>query len=246
MRIESRDNMIDKTRTIVISTVACLGILCISSGIAMPMIIKFEEPENIIKFKITQKRVAKTKSNEIKLKDMESEINTPISVDIKDYLVYDLDSKILKELKLDTSNINVTQAGSYTYTITYKKKTYNGTYVIKEKPLPTIDKMTLKSLKLTKGATLSTDITSYIVETIPEEAKIAMKLDLSNVNVNAAGTYQYTITYNGKFYTGNIEIYEPQVTLPTQPPKTEEEKPETPTEEEKKDENKPETSTETP
>lgn len=238
--------MIGKTRTIVISTIASLGVLCVSSGIAMPMIIKFEEPKNIIKFKITQKRVEKAKSNEIKLKDMESEINTPISVDIKDYLVYDLDSKILKNLKLDTSNINVTQAGSYTYTITYKKKTYNGTYVIKEKPLPTIDKMTLKSLKFTKGTTLSTDISSYIVEAVPEEAKIAIKLDLSNVNVNAAGTYQYTVTYNGKFYTGNIEIYEPQVTLPAQPPKTDENKTETPKEEDKTDENKTEIPTVTP
>lgn len=237
--------MFGKTRTITISTIAFLGILCISSGIIMPMVIKFEEPKNIVKFKITQKRVAKAKSNEIKLKDMESEINTPISVDIKDYLVYDLDSKILKNLKLDTSAVNVVQAGTYTYTITYKKKTYNGVYVIKEKPLPTIDRMTLKSLKLTKGTTLSTDISTYIVETLPEEAKIAIKLDLSNVNVNAAGTYQYTVTYNGKFYTGNIEIYEPQVTLP--PPtqnKDTEEKEDKPVEEDKNEENK--TDTETP
>lgn len=213
-----------KTKKITLSAMAFLGILCITSGIVMPLVIKGKEPENIVKFKITQKKVAKTKTNEIKLKDMESEINTPISVDIKDYLVYELDNKILKQLKLDTSAINVTQAGSYTYTITYKKKTYNGTYVIKEKPLPAIEKMTLKSLKLTKGATLSTDISTYIVEAIPEEAKIAIKLDLSGVNVNIAGTYQYTVTYNGKFYTGNIEIYEPQVTLPTPtPPKKEEE-----------------------
>ena len=211
-----------KTKKITLSAMAFLGILCIASGVIMPLVIKGKDPENIIKFKITQKKVAKTKTNEIKLKDMESEINTPISVDIKDYLVYELDNKILKQLKLDTSAINVTQAGNYTYTITYKKKTYNGTYIIKEKPLPAIEKMTLKSLKLTKGATLSTDITTYIVETIPEEAKIAIKLDLSGINVNIAGTYQYTITYNGKFYTGNIEIYEPQVTLPT-PPKKEEE-----------------------
>lgn len=236
--------MVGKTRAITISTIAFLGVLCITSGVIMPMVIKFEEPKNIVKLKITQKRVAKAKSNEIKLKDMESEINTPISVDIKDYLVYDLDNKILKNLKLDTSAVNVVQAGTYTYTITYKKKTYNGTYVIKEKPLPTIDRMTLKSLKLTKGSTLSTDIATYIVESIPEEAKIAIKLDLSKVNVNAAGTYQYTVTYNGKFYTGNIEIYEPQVTLPAQTPKPEEEKKEEkPVEDVKKEETKPDTQT---
>ena len=234
--------MIEKTRTIVIATIAFLGVLCITSGIIMPKVIKLEEPKRIVKLKITQKRVAKAKTNEIKLKDMESEINTPISVKIEDYLVYDLDSKILKSLKLDTSSVNVTQAGSYTYTITYKKKTYNGTYVIKEKPLPTINNMTLKSLKLTKGATLSTDIATYIVEAIPEEAKIGIKIGLSGVNVNAAGTYQYTISYNGKFYTGNIEIYEPQITLPPQTTTPKEENKVTP-EEPKKEEQKPEEST---
>lgn len=206
-----------KTRVITISTIAALGVLCIASGVIMPLVITFE-PENIIKFTITQKRVAKAKTNEIKLNDMESEINTPLSVDINDYLAYDLDSQVLKALKLDTSAVNVTEAGTYTYTITYKKKTYNGTYVIKEKPLPTIDTMTLKTLKLTKGATLSTDLSTYIVENLPEEAKIAIKLNLANVNVNVAGTYQYTVTYNGKIYTGNIEIYEPQVTLPAPSP----------------------------
>ncbi len=114
--------MIGKTRGIVISVIAFLGILCIGSGIAMPMLITFEQ-KNLVKLTITQKRVSKAKSNEIKLKNMESEINTPISVKIEDYLVYELDDKIIKNLKLDTSNVNVTQAGSYTYTITYKKKT---------------------------------------------------------------------------------------------------------------------------
>lgn len=206
-----------KTRIITISTIAFLGVVCITSGIIMPLVITFE-PQNTIKFTITQKRVAKAKTTEIKLKDMESEINTPLSVDINDYLDSDLDDKIRKALKLDTSAVNVTQAGSYTYTITYKKKTYNGTYIIKEKPLPTIDTMTLKTLKLTKGATLSTDLSTYIVETLPEEAKIAIKLNLANVNVNAAGSYQYTVTYNGKLYTGIIEIYEPQITPPSPSP----------------------------
>lgn len=217
MRVESRDAMETKTRIITISTIAFLGVVCITSGIIMPLVITFE-PQNTIKFTITQKRVAKAKTTEIKLKDMESEVNTPLSVDINDYLDSDLDDKIRKALKLDTSAVNVTQAGSYTYTITYKKKTYNGTYIIKEKPLPTIDTMTLKTLKLTKGATLSTDLSTYIVETLPEEAKIAIKLNLANVNVNAAGSYQYTVTYNGKLYTGIIEIYEPQITLPSPSP----------------------------
>ena len=242
MRVESRDAMETKTRIITISTIAFLGVVCITSGIVMPLVITFE-PQNTIKFTITQKRVAKAKTTEIKLKDMEGEINTPLSVDINDYLDSDLDDKIRKALKLDTSAVNVTQAGSYTYTITYKKKIYNGTYTIKEKPLPTIDTMTLKTLKLTKGATLSTDLSTDIVESLPEEAKIAIKLNLANVNVNAAGSYQYTVTYNGKLYTGIIEIYEPQITLPSPSPS-----PTTPDTTQKEDskENTSNTQTQTP
>ena len=42
-----------------------------------------------------------------------------------------------------------------------------------------------------------------------------MTLDLSNVNVNLPGTYQYTINYNNSIYTGNVTITEDQPTLST-------------------------------
>ena len=35
-----------------------------------------------------------------------------------------MDEKVLKSLKLDTSLVNINQAGDYNYTITYKKKKY--------------------------------------------------------------------------------------------------------------------------
>ena len=45
--------------------------------------------------------------------------------------------------------------------------------------------------------------------------KNAMILDLSSVNVNKAGTYQYTVRFNNSIYTGNITITEDQPTLST-------------------------------
>lgn len=198
-----------KNKIIAIAT-ATWGILLISSGLTMQLMTKQEKPKT--KVTVIQKRVQDKKTNEIKLKDMELEINHPLSVNIQDYLINpeNIESKILKKLRLDTSLVNVNQAGSYTYTITYKKKKYNGTFIIKEKPLPTISSMTLKNLSLKKGSTLSTDIKNYVVETLPEEIITNIKLDLTNVNTAAAGNYQYTITYDNKLYTGTITIYEPQ------------------------------------
>lgn len=72
--------------------------------------------------------------------------------------------------------------------------------------------LTLKSLNLEIGSALSTDIQNYISETLTEEVKQNIKLDLTNVNTAQAGNYQYTVTYNGRLYTGTITIYEPNKT----------------------------------
>ena len=141
-------------------------------------------------------------------------------MNVKDYLenANDIDNKIINELQLDTSMVNVNQAGDYTYTITYKKKTFNGTFTIKEKPLPDMV-LTLKTLNLEVGSALSTDIQNYITETLTDEVKQNIKLDLTNVNTAQAGNYQYTVTYNGRLYTGTITIYEPNKTEnPTKKP----------------------------
>ena len=199
-----------KQRTIIIVTLMIWSVIFIGSGISMQMMDK-PKTKTKTELKITQKRVANMKSNEILLKSMEQEINQPLSMNIKDYLenVDDIDNTILNELKLDTSMVNANQAGTYTYTVTYQKKTFNGTFEIKEKPLPDMV-LTLKSLNLELGSALSTDIQTYITETLTEEVKNNVKLDLTNVNTAQAGNYQYTVTYNGRLYTGNITIYEPQ------------------------------------
>ena len=153
-----------------------------------------------------------------------------------------IDAKVLKKFKLDTSLVNVTQAGTYTYTISYKDKKYNGTVNVKEKELPIINHMTLKELSLELGSKLPQNLNDYVVESIPEEAKNNIVINLSKVNPNMAGTYQYTVTYKDKIYTGNIIIYEAQPQIIT-PEKKEEEKTPEPKPEEKEPENKEEEKT---
>ena len=203
---------------------ASWGILLIGSG---GILTTMQEPAKVTKTKleVIQKRVAEAKTNEIKLKDMTLEINQPLSVDVKDYLenIEELDDSVIKALKLDTSMVNINQAGTYTYTISFKKKKYNGTFVIKEKELPQVD-LTLKNLSLEVGSALSTNLSTYINEPIADEVKNNITLNLTAVNTMQPGNYQYTVTYDGRLYTGTIEIYEPQPTIltPNSTDKTEE------------------------
>ena len=213
-------NITSKQRNIIVAVIAIWGIIFIGSGITMNFM---DKPITKTKreLKVTQKRVANMKSNEIRLKNMEQEINQPLSVNVKDYLenANDIEEDILKELQLDTSMVNVNQAGNYTYTIKYKKKTFNGTFTIKEKPLPDMV-LTLKNLNLETGSALSTDVQTYITEKLTTEVKKNIKLNLTNVNTAQAGSYQYTVTYNGRLYTGTITIYTPQKTEQPSKPNT--------------------------
>ena len=213
-------NITSKQRNIIVAVIAIWGIIFIGSGITMNFM---DKPITKTKreLKVTQKRVANMKSNEIRLKNMEQEINQPLSVNVKDYLenANDIEEDILRELQLDTSMVNVNQAGNYTYTIKYKKKTFNGTFTIKEKPLPDMV-LTLKNLNLETGSALSTDVQTYITEKLTTEVKKNIKLNLTNVNTAQAGSYQYTVTYNGRLYTGTITIYTPQKTEQPSKPST--------------------------
>lgn len=217
---------LDKKKKIILTAIASWGILLIGSGSIMQLMIKPVKIEKNLDIKVMQRKVEKTKTNEIKLNDMSLEINQPLSLNIRDYLKNpdDIETKIINQLKLDTSMVNANEAGIYTYTISYNKKKYNGTFKITEKPLPTIETMTLRTLSLEIGSTLSTNISTYVTEVLPEEAKANIKLDLSNVNTKVNGIYQYSVTYNGKLYTGMITIYEPQQKIETKKEETVENK----------------------
>ena len=208
--------MTKKEKRILSITLACCGILLIGSGLVMTRTKNEPIVKNTYTIDIAEQKVSTAKTNEIKLRDIEIEINTPISLNIKDYIenVEEIEDSVIKSLKLDTSMVNINQAGSYTYTISYKKKKYNGNFVIKEKELPKVD-LTLKNLSLEKGAALSTNISTYVVEELPEDVKNNIILNLKDVNTAQPGEYQYTIIYDNKLYTGKIWIYEKQTTVIT-------------------------------
>ena len=200
-------------RVIAISMVSFSGMLCLGMGVMLPML-PVDDNHGVVFLKVSRDKV---KSNKIVLKEMSSEVNQPISVNVKDYVDTSLlDSKTLKNLKLDTSLVNITQPGNYTYTIKSKNKTYTGIYIIKEKPLPQVDNITLKPIELQKGAKLSQNIDDYIVEKLSDEVKANIKLDLSKVDVNTPNAYVYTVTYDNKVYTGIITITEPAPTPPAE------------------------------
>ena len=197
-------------------TIATCGILLISSGLIMNTTTNQTIIKHNYTVSVSEQKVAEAKTNEIKLKDIELEINNPISLNIKDYIenIDQIDESIIKSLKLDTSLVNINQAGSYTYTISYKKKKYSAAFVIKPKALPKVD-LTLKNLSLEKGAALSTNVSTYIVEELTDEVRNNIILNLRDVNTAQPGEYQYTVTYNNRLYTGKIWIYEKQTTIIT-------------------------------
>ena len=177
-------NITSKQKNIIVATISVWSVILIGSGVSMTLMDKpVTKTKNEVK--ITQKRVANMKSNEILPKNMSQEINQPISVDVKDYLenVEDIEDSVLEKLKLDTSMVNINEAGSDTYTITYKKKKFNGTFEIKEKELPDMV-LTLKTLNLEIGSILSTDISTYVAETLTDEVKNNTTLDIVLWNID--------------------------------------------------------------
>lgn len=186
------------------------GLLSTTSGIILNSM-DIKPTKNKINVKVVEKQVSRLKTNIPVLKDVEVEVNEPISVDVKEYInnLDDIDHSVLREFKLDTSLVNLTQPGKYQYTISYDNKKYNGNVIVKEKEDKTI-KLQIKSLKFKLNEQIPTDVTKYIDTTLSPEMLEKVKLDISKVNNKVAGDYQYTITYENQLYTGIVNIYEEQ------------------------------------
>ena len=187
------------------------AIFLIISGLIMNSQLKPEiQTTYSLNFEKRKIAEAQAKTNEIKLKEIEIEINTPLSVDVKDYLldIENLNEDTIKSLKLDTSLVNINEAGSYSYKIIYQKKTYIGTIKIKEKELPNVT-FTLKTIKLQTKETISSNPRSFINEEISDEVYNNITLDISNVDTSTQGDYTYYILYNGVTYQGKVEIRDP-------------------------------------
>ncbi len=198
------------------TTIACCGLLMIASGIFMNTTTHQPTVRKIFTLDVAEAKVSQAQTSEPKLKDMELEVNNPLSLNIKDYIenYEDIPTSVLKAYKLDTSMVNINQPGSYNYTINYKKKKYNGIFVIKAKELPKVE-INVKNLSLEKGAALSTNVTTYIENELTDEMKSNIVINLRDVNTAQPGEYLYTVTYDNKLYTGKIWIYEKQTTIIT-------------------------------
>ena len=210
-------NLNTKEKRILLIIVAIWGVFLIGSGLIMNVqvkpIINTEYSLSVAKNKLSE---TQAKTNEIKLKDIEIEINNPISVDVKDYLenVDKISESTINALELDTSLVNINEAGVYQYTVTYKKKKYVAKITVKEKELPNVS-ITLKEIKLKIGDALSTNPRSYINENISDEVYNNLYLDLSQVNNQIQGDYKYYITYKNTKYEGTIHIKSPGPTIKT-------------------------------
>ena len=136
-------------RIISITTLSLLGVFCISSGI-MYKSLEDNNVEEKILVVVEQKQISKEGDVDLKLKNLTIEVNTPLSVKIIDYLDSAVSDEVLANLKLDTSNVNVREPGTYNYTISYKKKTYQGIIIVKEKEISTnaLQSITLKTVKV--------------------------------------------------------------------------------------------------
>lgn len=186
------------------------GLLSTTSGIVLNSM-DIKPTKNKINVKVVEKQVSRIKTNVPVLKELEVEVNEPISVDVKEYIdnLDDIDHSVLRDFKLDTSLVNLTQPGKYTYTISYDGKKYTGNVVVKEKEKKTIS-LQIKSLKFKLNEEIPTDVKQYVDTELTEEMLKAITLDISKVNNKVAGDYQYTISYDNQVYTGIVNIYEEQ------------------------------------
>ena len=209
--------MNQKEKRILSITVFIWGIFLVGSGLIMNSQVKpIVHTKYSLNVETKKIAVAQAKTNEIKIKDIEIEINNPISVDVKDYLedIDNLSDEIIRNLKLDTSLVNINEAGTYQYTITYKKKKYIGNIKVKEKELPNVT-ITVKTIKLKTGESLSSNPRTFIEGDIPDEVYNNLTLDISKVDTTTQGDYVYSITYKGVTYQGKIEVRNPGPTIIT-------------------------------
>ena len=197
-----------KEKRILATTLSVWGIIFISCGIIMKTSIKpITHTKYSVSIKESQSNEQQLKLVEIKLKDFEIEINSPLSVNPKDYIANQEEIKedIMNSLKLDTALVNTTEAGKYQYTITYKKKNYIGNITVKEKELPNVQ-FTLKEIRIKKGETLSGNKRDFINEEITDEVYDNMKLNINPDYSNNPGEYIYTIIYKNVTYKGKIIV----------------------------------------
>ena len=195
--------------------IAIWGIFLITSGTIMS-----QDKKTIVKktysIDVSTQQISQiqAKKNEIIVKDITIEADNPISSNVRDYLENpdQISDTMLAQLSkgLDTSSVNINQAGTYTYSITYKKKTYQAKITVTNKVLPKVT-ITLREKNMPTTGTISRNVRDYIYENVSDEVVKNMILDLKEViaHQNIPGKYKYSIIYNDTTYYGDFIIREP-------------------------------------
>ena len=212
MRFRSREL---KILSIVIAVWGCI---LLRSGCTMLMY-NDVEIRKVYTVRITSNETneVQAKKIDIILKKVEVEVGKPLSTNAKDYIenidqFSDLQQKQLSET-LDTSLVNINQAGTYKYSISYKKKKYESIVKVIEKDIPNIT-FTLKAKIMPTTGTISRNKKDYIYEELTDDVYNNMILDLRDVEAHQStpGKYKYTITYKDTVYVGDYEIVEDVIT----------------------------------
>ena len=210
-----------KNRIILTSTLAILGLGMSGTGIYLEL-----NQNPIYKVNVQKKYdVPIEQEFKITLKEIKLPINASLSMDIQSYIEEPVETNILKVLILDTTKVDTSKPGEYIYTITYQKQSFEGKILVEEnitnentEVVTTITKLTTKDISIKLGENIPQDVSVYIQEQITDEIKQQIKLDIKGVIINKPGLYQYTITYDGTIYKGNIKIEEDQkIETPKQP-----------------------------
>lgn len=201
--------------------IAAWGIFFVFSGLVMSQD-KKTVTKKVFSVNVEKKQISQVqaKKNEVIVKDITIEAGTPISTNVKDYLENpsQIAETMLDQLAqgLDTSTVNINQPGTYTYTITYKKKIYQGKVTVNAKPLPKVT-ITLKEKNMPTTGTISRNVRDYVYEELTDEVCNNMILDLKEViaHQKIPGKYKYSIIYNDTTYYGDFIIREPVETSST-------------------------------
>lgn len=202
-----------KTRNITVLSLATLGLICVGSG----SILTFSRQEN--------EKVATNSglvySERIKLTPVMQtvKVNQTLPSRLRDYIKESLNDEIIDKIKLDTSKVDISKAGTYEYTLSYKSQVFKGMVVVEdlivtkeETNLNTeLTKITLKDIVLYKGESLPTDISNYIIEPLDPVTAGEIQFALPTPNITMqTGTYTYNVTFHNMVYTGTITVQENQ------------------------------------
>ena len=195
--------------------VAVIGLFLVISGTMMNHS-KKTVTKKVYSVNVSMKQISQiqAKKNEVILKDITIDEGIPLSTNIKDFLEnpQQISDEMLEQLSkgLDTSAVNINQAGTYPYTISFKKKQYQAKVIVNKKELPKVN-ITLKEKNIPTTGTISRSIKDYIYEEVPNEVLKNMVLDLKEViaHQKIPGKYKYSIIYNDTTYYGDFIIHEP-------------------------------------